>query len=174
MSAALDLMSFQPGPTAAPETPITKVMQDVFREAGKLSLEVTEAGSELAAPQTALDQQAERIHALVQATQQVASANQQIAGTLQRASSESVRIRGALSSSVQAITVRIDEARGGLRGLAVSAEMIVGELADASSELTQLQASGAQIQNIAREIQLLAVNAGVEAAGTEPRAAVSP
>ncbi len=65
MSAALDLMSFQPGHCGAPETPITKVcrMSSARPANSALRSRKPEASSRRRKPRS--NQQAERIHALV-------------------------------------------------------------------------------------------------------------
>jgi methyl-accepting chemotaxis protein len=164
MSAALKIPRDVPNPPATVEGSTAKAVQDTFALASRLGLDITETSSELGNAAQSLDQQSGRLHSLLTFTQQIAQSNRSITATLAKSGSESARIRSDLATTVGMITVHVDAAQDDLKTLAVAAERIFEELDGAATELAQMQSSGAQIQNIAREIQLLAVNAGVEAA----------
>jgi methyl-accepting chemotaxis protein len=164
MSAAVKFAQALPHAPEAIEANTAKAVQDAFALASRLGLDITETSSELGHAAQSLDQQSGRLHSLVNFTQQIAQTNRSMTGTLSKCGAESARIRSDLASTVGMIKVHVDAAQGDLKILAVAAEHIFEQLDSAAHELAQMQSAGAQIQNIAREIQLLAVNAGVEAA----------
>ncbi len=163
MSAALAI----PTPSAPPAVDDVDwqiMCSRLFQTTMRIALGLTEASGNLADASTGLSTQTETIHEVVAATQQMSVANKHVADKLKTVGAKAHEI-GHKRGRRHGTDRRGDERRPRRRRAAgLAANEIDVQVVAAAAQVDDLRKSSIGIMNIAREIQLLAVNAGVEAA----------
>ncbi len=163
MSAALAI----PTPSVPPavEDADRQVMcSRLFQTTMRIALGLTEASGNLADASTVLSNQTETIHEVVAATQQMSVANKHVADKLKTVGAKAHEIGHNVADATGRIAEEMSAARADVERLAQAANEIDVQVVAAAAQVDDLRKSSIGIMNIAREIQLLAVNAGVEAA----------
>ncbi len=144
--------------------PDAAALVDLFGHVTRMGLALTEANGGLADASLSLAGQTEAIHAVVSATQQMAASNRNVADRLAGMGRSAQEIGQKLTQAARGIESRVGASRDSVAELAATAGEIETQVMVAATQVAELRKSSTSIQNIAREIQLLAVNAGVEAA----------
>ncbi len=163
MSAALATLPTQATPKMGDgETQI--MCSRLFQTTMRIALGLTEASGNLADASDVLSSQTETIHEVVSATQQMSVANKHVADKLKSVGAKAHEIGHGVADATGRIAEDMGAARVNVGRLAQAAGEIDVHVLAAAAQVDDLKKSSSGIMNIAREIQLLAVNAGVEAA----------
>jgi methyl-accepting chemotaxis protein len=139
-------------------------MAELFRQSTRMGLELCDASGALNDASAALDRQTDALHAILTATEQITAANAGLSRRVTEMSGGADDMGRRLSRAVTSLDRSVGATRAGIGDLARSAGEMDGVLSAAGAQVAELKASSASVQTVAREIQLLAVNAGVEAA----------
>jgi methyl-accepting chemotaxis protein len=106
----------------------------------------------------------DNIHDVAVAAEQMIRVNEAISSTAKAAQVSATAVREGLNGATTSIRDGLDGARRGIETLAAGASLFSGILGDATATVQKVSSSSDAITAIAREIQLIAINAGVEAA----------
>jgi methyl-accepting chemotaxis protein len=98
------------------------------------------------------------------AAEQMIRANETISTTAERAQASAVDVKVGLAAATGAIREGLDGARENVSTLSAAASQFSSILSEATSTIQRVSESSAAINSVAREIQLISINAGVEAA----------
>jgi methyl-accepting chemotaxis protein len=101
---------------------------------------------------------------VVVAAEQMIAVNESIAATAGRAQDSATAVKEGMTAATGAIRTALGGARDNVATLAKAATSFSAILGDATSTVHKVGESSEAINGIAREIQLIAINAGVEAA----------
>ncbi|PSC06677.1 chemotaxis protein [Alsobacter soli] len=107
---------------------------------------------------------AARIHDVAVAAEQMIRSNQSIAACAERAQGSAVAVKEGLASATGAIREGLASAHENVATLSEAATQFSAILQEATATVQRVSESSAAINSVAREIQLIAINAGVEAA----------
>jgi methyl-accepting chemotaxis protein len=150
--------------TKSRQEPATGVLQRLFDTAVPMALTLTDASADLAIASRSLVEQTKILHLVEASAEQMAGTSAAVAGRL-ASISETANSAGAQVAEAARVTLStISQAQACASGLAVTANEIDVQAMAADTQVNDLKRSSDGIQKIAREIQMLAVNAGVEAA----------
>ncbi len=163
MSAALAIVP-SPGSPTMTEGERQAMCSRLFQTTMRIALGLTEASGSLADASDVLASQTETIHEVVAATQQMSVANKHVADKLKSVGAKAHEIGHGVADATGRIAEDMGAARANVGRLAQAAGEIDVHVLAAAAQVDDLRKSSYGIMNIAREIQLLAVNAGVEAA----------
>ncbi|AOO84774.1 hypothetical protein BHK69_25550 [Bosea vaviloviae] len=139
-------------------------MRAISERFGKLGLEITDIAGRIGDVTGQLEGQAEGLHRVVSAVEQVSRANRAIQQAAEGAQETASVVRSGLERVTGAVRVGLNAAQSDIEALSQGAQSMSQALAEAVSDAHKVRASSEAIQSITREIQLLSVNAGVEAA----------
>jgi methyl-accepting chemotaxis protein len=142
----------------------TAVTQNLFQSAMRSSLALADANGNLVDASSLLTQQAESVHHIVSLTKEIAAASRTASDRLNATTQKAHGIGHQVVSAASGIVGRIGTIRASMSDMARNANEIDAQMMAAASQVVDLRKASSSIQSIAREIQLLAVNAGVEAA----------
>jgi methyl-accepting chemotaxis protein len=131
---------------------------------GKLGVEITDIAGRIGDVTGQLEGQAGGLHRVVSAVEQVSRANRAIQQAAEGAQETATVVRSGLERVTGAVRVGLNAAQSDIEALSQGAQAMSQALAEAVSDAHKVRASSDAIQSITREIQLLSVNAGVEAA----------
>ncbi|WP_406856404.1 methyl-accepting chemotaxis protein [Alsobacter sp. KACC 23698] len=98
------------------------------------------------------------------AAEQMIRANETISTTAERAQASALDVKEGLAAATGAIREGLDGARENVATLSEAASQFSSILSEATSTIQRVSESSAAINSVAREIQLISINAGVEAA----------
>jgi len=104
------------------------------------------------------------IHDVGIAAEQMIRVNEAISSTAQAAQTSATAVREGLEGATTSIREGLDGARRGIETLASGSNLFSSILEEATATVQKVSSSSDAITAIAREIQLIAINAGVEAA----------
>lgn len=107
---------------------------------------------------------AARINDVAVAAEQMIQANETISASAERAQGSAVAVREGLSVATGAIRDGLNGARANVATLSEAATRFSSILEEATETVQRVSESSASINSVAREIQLISINAGVEAA----------
>jgi methyl-accepting chemotaxis protein len=160
MSAALSI-----SPAEAPSADAdSDALGHIIRIGLRASLEMSESGASLARGAAALDDETADLRKAVGAAERMAAAQTDLAAALGDIGGRAGGLGVAFTEAARRVAERTGAARDAVLALTGTASDIEAQTMAASAQVGDLRKASAGVQNIAREIQLLAVNAGVEAA----------
>lgn len=139
-------------------------IREIAERFGKLGVEITDISGRIGDVTEQLDGQAEGLHRVVVAVEQVSQVNRAIQQSAEEAQRTASVVRSGLERVTGAVRQGLNAAQGDIESLSHGAEAISAALADAVANAHRARQSSDAIQAITREIQLLSINAGVEAA----------
>ncbi|MDR6873249.1 methyl-accepting chemotaxis protein [Bosea sp. BE125] len=139
-------------------------VREISERFGKLGVEITDIAGRIGDVTGQLEGQAEGLHRVVSAVEQVSRANRAIQQAAEGAQETASVVRSGLERVTGAVRVGLNAAQSDIEALSHGAQAMSQALAEAVSDAHKVRVSSDAIQSITREIQLLSVNAGVEAA----------
>ncbi|MEJ5835556.1 methyl-accepting chemotaxis protein [Bosea sp. CCNWYY174] len=148
-----------PGAEAA-----ARAVREIAERFGKLSAEITDISGRVGDVNAELDRQTDGLHRVVASVEQVSRSNQaiqQAADTAQQAASV---VKSGLERVTGAVRQGLNAAQSDIAELSDGAQSISQALNEAVGRAHTAREASEAIQTITREIQLLSINAGVEAA----------
>ena len=148
-----------PGAEAA-----ARAVREIAERFGKLSAEITDISGRVGDVNAELDRQTDGLHRVVASVEQVSRSNQaiqQAADTAQQAASV---VKSGLERVTGAVRQGLNAAQNDIAELSDGAQSISQALNEAVGRAHKAREASEAIQTITREIQLLLINAGVEAA----------
>lgn len=146
------------------EAAAQRAVRDISERFGKLGVEITDISGRIGDVTRQLDGQTQGLHRVVSAVDQVSRANRAIQQAAEGAQTTASSVRHGLERVTGAVRQGLNSAQSDIEALSQGAQSISAALAQAVADAHKVRASSDAIQAITREIQLLSINAGVEAA----------
>ena len=148
-------------PTEAAAEQAVRAIAERF---GKLGAEITDISGRIGDVTRQLEGQTDGLHRVVTAVEQVSRANRSIQQAAEGAQTTASVVRSGLERVTGAVKLGLNAAQADIEALSQGAQSISEALSQAVADAHKVRASSDAIQAITREIQLLSINAGVEAA----------
>jgi methyl-accepting chemotaxis protein len=141
-----------------------RAVREIAERFGKLGAEITDISGRIGDVTVQLEGQTEGLHRIVSAVEQVSRANRAIQQAAEGAQETASVVRQGLERVTGAVRIGLNSAQADIEQLSQGAQSISQALAAAVADAHKVRTSSDAIQSITREIQLLSINAGVEAA----------
>jgi len=141
-----------------------QAVREIAERFGKLGAEITDISGRIGDVTGQLEGQTEGLHRIVGAVEQVSRANRAIQQAAEGAQETASVVRQGLERVTGAVRVGLNSAQADIESLSQGAQSMSRALAAAVADAHEVRTSSDAIQAITREIQLLSINAGVEAA----------
>ena len=164
MTGPADLEAPEAATADAGEGAAASAVREIAERFGKLGAEITDISGRIGDVTRQLEGQTEGLHRMVQAVDRVSLANRSIQQAAEDAQAKASIVRSGLERVTTSVKLGLNAAQTDVETLARGAETISADLAQAVADAHNARASSDAIQAITREIQLLSINAGVEAA----------
>lgn len=162
---ALALKAPEPANEDMPtEAAAERAVRDIAERFGKLGVEITDISGRIGDVTRQLEGQTDGLHRVVTAVDQVSRANRAIQQAAEGAQTTASVVRGGLERVTGAVKLGLNAAQADIEALSQGAQSMSQALSQAVADAHMVRASSDAIQAITREIQLLSINAGVEAA----------
>ena len=161
----LPVRAVVPGPDGdRAEVGAERAGREIAARFGKLSAEITDIAGRVGDVTQQFDQQTAGLRRVVGAVEQVSQANNAIRQAAEGAQAAASGVRSGLERVTQSVRLGLNAAQADIATLSQEAQSMSQVLAQAVGDAHKARASSDAIQSITREIQLLSINAGVEAA----------
>lgn len=141
-----------------------RAVREIAARFGKLSAEITDIAGRVGDVTQQFDQQTAGLRRVVGAVEQVSQANNAIRQAAEGAQAAASGVRNGLERVTKSVRLGLNAAQADIETLSQEAQAMSQVLAQAVGDAHKARASSDAIQSITREIQLLSINAGVEAA----------
>jgi methyl-accepting chemotaxis protein len=141
-----------------------QAVREIAERFGKLGAEITDISGRIGDVTIQLEGQTDGLHRIVAAVDQVSRSNHAIQQAAEGAQETASVVRSGLERVTGAVRVGLTAAQSDIEALSQGAQAISQALAEAVADAHKVRTSSDAIQSITREIQLLSINAGVEAA----------
>lgn len=141
-----------------------QAVREIAERFGKLGAEITDISGRIGDVTRQLEGQTDGLHRVVTAVDQVSRANRAIQQAAEGAQATASVVRSGLERVTGAVKLGLGAAQSDIEALSQGAQSISEALSQAVADAHKARASSDAIQSITREIQLLSINAGVEAA----------
>lgn len=148
----------------APAAGAERAVREIAERFGKLGAEITDIAGRIGDVTRELEGQTDGLRRVVGAVSQVSDANRAIQQAAEGAQAAASSVRSGLERVTNSVKLGLNAAQSDIGTLAEEAQSMSRALAQAVADAHKARASSDAIQSITREIQLLAINAGVEAA----------
>ena len=153
------------GPVGEPvEAGAERAVREIAARFGKLSAEITDIAGRVGDVTQQFDKQTAGLRRVVGAVEQVSQANNAIRQAAEGAQAAASGVRNGLERVTTSVRLGLNAAQADIETLSQEAQSMSQVLAQAVGDAHKARASSDAIQSITREIQLLSINAGVEAA----------
>lgn len=149
---------------APDEQAAARAVLEIAERFGKLSAEITDISGRIGDVNGQLEKQTQGLHRIVASVEQSARSNQAIQRAAEEAQKAASVVKSGLERVTGAVRVGLNAAQNDIAELSSGAQSISQALAEAVERAHKARESSEAIQSITREIQLLSINAGVEAA----------
>lgn len=146
------------------EASAERAVREIAERFGKLGVEITDISGRISDVTRQLEGQTDGLHRVVTAVEQVSRANRSIQQAAEGAQTTASVVRTGLERVTGAVKLGLNAAQSDIEALSQGAQSISEALTQAVADAHKVRASSDAIQAITREIQLLSINAGVEAA----------
>jgi methyl-accepting chemotaxis protein len=141
-----------------------RAVREIAARFGKLSAEITDIAGRVGDVTQQFDKQTAGLRRVVGAVEQVSQANNAIRQAAEGAQVAASGVRTGLERVTKSVRLGLNAAQADIETLSQEAQSMSQALAQAVGDAHKARASSDAIQSITREIQLLSINAGVEAA----------
>jgi len=141
-----------------------RAVREIAARFGKLSAEITDIAGRVGDVAQQFDKQTAGLRRVVGAVEQVSQANNAIRQAAEGAQAAASGVRNGLERVTKSMRLGLNAAQADIETLSQEAQSMSQVLAQAVGDAHKARASSDAIQSITREIQLLSINAGVEAA----------
>ncbi|WP_377839096.1 methyl-accepting chemotaxis protein [Bosea sp. UC22_33] len=141
-----------------------RAVREIAARFGKLSAEITDIAGRVGDLTQQFDKQTAGLRRVVGAVEQVSQANNAIRQAAEGAQAAASGVRNGLERVTKSVRLGLNAAQADIETLSQEAQSMSQVLAQAVGDAHKARASSDAIQSITREIQLLSINAGVEAA----------
>ena len=141
-----------------------RAVREIAARFGKLSAEITDIAGRVGDVTQQFDKQTAGLRRVVGAVEQVSQANNAIRQAAEGAQVAASGVRNGLERVTKSVRLGLNAAQVDIETLSQEAQSMSQVLAQAVGDAHKARASSDAIQSITREIQLLSINAGVEAA----------
>lgn len=141
-----------------------RAVRQIAERFGKLGAEITDISGRIGDVTVQVEAQTAGLHRIVAAVTQVETANRVIQSSAEQAQQTASIVRGGLERVGSAVRAGLGAAQSDIEAMSEGAQAVSGALTEAVETAHKARASSDAIQAITREIQLLSINAGVEAA----------
>lgn len=158
------LRASEPANEDVPHAAAERAVREIAERFGKLGVEITDISGRIGDVTSQLDGQADGLHRVVVAVEQVTQANRAIQQSAEGAQKTASIVKSGLERVTGAVRQGLNAAQGDIETLTQGAETISHALSEAVASAHKAREASDAIQAITREIQLLSINAGVEAA----------
>ncbi|WP_439499599.1 methyl-accepting chemotaxis protein [Bosea sp. (in: a-proteobacteria)] len=145
-------------------TAAERAVGEIAERFGKLGVEITDISGRIGDVTRQLEGQAEGLHRVVTSVEQVSRSNRVIQDSAEEAQNAASVVRSGLERVTGAVRLGLNAAQSDIETLSQGAESISTALSEAVATAHKVREASDAIQSITREIQLLSINAGVEAA----------
>ncbi|GAU83757.1 methyl-accepting chemotaxis protein [Bosea sp. BIWAKO-01] len=145
-------------------TAAARAIGEIAERFGKLGIEITDISGRIGDVTRQLEGQAEGLHRVVASVEQVSRSNRSIQSSAEDAQKAASVVKSGLERVTGAVRHGLKAAQSDIETLSQGAESISAALAEAVANAHKVREASDAIQTITREIQLLSINAGVEAA----------
>jgi methyl-accepting chemotaxis protein len=145
-------------------TAAERAVGEIAERFGKLGVEITDISGRIGDVTRQLEGQAEGLHRVVASVEQVSRSNRAIQDSAEEAQNAASVVRSGLERVTGAVRLGLNAAQSDIETLSQGAESISTALSEAVATAHKVREASDAIQSITREIQLLSINAGVEAA----------
>lgn len=159
----LPVRAVTPGDEPA-EAGAERAVREIAARFGKLSAEITDIAGRVGDVTQQFDQQTAGLRRVVGAVEQVSQANNAIRQAAEGAQAAASGVRNGLERVTKSVRLGLNAAQADIETLSQEARSMSQALAQAVGDAHKARTSSDAIQSITREIQLLSINAGVEAA----------
>ncbi len=149
---------------APAEAGAARAVREIAERFGKLGAEITDVAGRIVDVSRQLEKQTTGLRRVVGAVDQVSHANHAIQQAAEGAQTAASAVRSGLERVTGSVKLGLNAAQSDIEALSEEAQSMSQALSQAVADAHKARASSDAIQAIAREIQLLAINAGVEAA----------
>jgi len=149
---------------STPETGAERAVREISDRFSKLSAEITDVSGRIGDVTQQFGDQTDGLHRVVGVVEQVSRANHAIRQAAEGAQEAASVVRNGLERVTGSVKLGLSAAQTDIEALSQEAQSMSQALAQAVSDAHKARASSDAIQSITREIQLLSINAGVEAA----------
>jgi len=139
-------------------------LNELGQRASRLGVEIADVNGVVADLAEISQSQAKYVHSAVSASQQMDRANQKLSATMGETKQSADRARDVLSYSAEKVAATIDGSAQKMRVLSENAIEFRDALGSVDVTAKKVQSASVSISQIARETQLLSLNASVEAA----------
>lgn len=146
------------------ESGAARAVREIAERFGKLDAEITDVAGRIVDVSHQLEGQTAGLRRVVGAVDQVSQANNTIRQAAEGAQEAASAVRSGLERVTGSVKLGLNAAQSDIEALSEGAQAMSQALAQAVSDAHKARVSSDAIQAITREIQLLAINAGVEAA----------
>lgn len=161
----LPVRAVLPGPDGEPAgAGAERAVREIAARFGKLSAEITDIAGRVGDVTQQFDKQTAGLRRVVGAVEQVSQANNAIRQAAEGAQAAASGVRNGLERVTKSVRLGLNAAQADIETLSQEAQSMSQALAQAVGDAHKARASSDAIQSITREIQLLSINAGVEAA----------
>ena len=141
-----------------------RAVREIAARFGKLSAEITDIAGRVGDVTQQFDKQTTGLRRVVGVVEQVSQANNAIRQAAEGAQAAASGVRNGLERVTKSVRLGLNAAQADIETLSQEAQSMSQALAQAVGDAHKARASSEAIQSITREIQLLSINAGVEAA----------
>ena len=146
------------------ETGAERAVREIAERFGKLSAEITDVAGRIGDVTQQFETQTAGLRRVVGVVEQVAGANHAIRQAAEGAQAAASVVRSGLERVTGSVKLGLSAAQTDIETLSEEAQSMSQALAQAVADAHKARASSDAIHAITREIQLLSINAGVEAA----------
>lgn len=139
-------------------------LADIGERSGRLGVEIADMAG-LVSDLTRLgNEQTEQANAAMEAARQMSLTNAELASKMDEASNSAAATRATLSEATESVSGALAKTLEGISTLGEGALALKGSISEIAGTIKFVQDTTESIQQIARETQMLAINANVEAA----------